>query len=41
VFVDYAQVLNDDRNDDRNNDLDSNSLREDQARFKADHQLKK
>jgi hypothetical protein len=45
VFVDYAQISNDDLNDDRNNDwnndLDSKSLHEDQARFEADHQMKK
>jgi hypothetical protein len=45
VSVDYAQTSNDDRNNDRNNDLnndlDSKSLHEDQARFEADHQMKK
>jgi hypothetical protein len=40
VSVNYAQILNDDRNDDLNNDLDSKSLHEDQARFEADHQMK-
>jgi hypothetical protein len=40
MFVDYAQISNDDRNDDRNDDLDSKSLHENQARFEADHQMK-